>query len=248
MNDLSSSSNLSKQNATLNFKFEVFNLGLVFKFASVINFSILLAVFFFCTSLKSGFYKICVSYEFLERKILKLYQDFNENTILKSNKIVYKSGSYLFIFTIIYLFIAISLQIGYFLIAKNFNLLFIISTTFKFKIMIVIVVFVFSNNFLLYCQINALHRYICSFQNQYFNISAFNLIHIELYKHFQVSMKYIPYLYLFIYFQVLLQALSSDVNFKNFSIINFYEFGQIVTVFILPITFLAILISYKVNL
>jgi hypothetical protein len=246
--NLNSSSNLSKQNATISFKFEAFNLSLVFKLASVINFSILLAFFFFYTSLKSGFYKISVSYEFLERKIIKLYQDFNENTILKSNKIVYKSGSNLFIFTIIYLFMAISLQIGYFLIAKKYNVLFIISTTFKFKIMIVIVIFVFSNNFLLYGQIDALHRYICSFQNHYFNISAFNLIHIELYKNFQISMKYIPYLYLFIYFQVLLQALSSDVNFEKISIINFYEFGQIFMVFILPITFLAILLSYKVNL
>jgi hypothetical protein len=65
MNDLNISSNLSKKNATISFKFEAFNLGLVFKLASVINFSILLAFFFFYTSLKSGFYKISVSYEFL---------------------------------------------------------------------------------------------------------------------------------------------------------------------------------------
>ena len=238
------SSDSSMRNETTSYNFKI-NFNFFFKLASVLNFSILLVCFFIFTLLKDGFYKCLVRNEYLDRKLIKLYNDFNQSKVSKAEKIFYKSGGQLLKFTLLYLFIAISLQTGYFFTLEKFDTLLIISKCFNFTIMVIIVYFVFSKTFLIYYQMDSLYRYICSLQNQYFDISAFNLIHIELYKHFKISMKYISLLYSFIYSQYFLQDLSNDLSLENFTAL--YDFGQSLVAFILPVTILGILFTYKVS-
>ena len=216
--------------------------------------SFIIFYFFLFSSLKTGFYKVLISFEFIENKLLKLYAAFNEKNVLKSERLAYNSKIYLVKFNSIFLLFTTVLLSCYFcfkIFEKENTTFSICLLGLRYTNLLTIVVFVNSNILLINYQANALYRYIDSLvknkNNEIFNINQIGRHYLDIYKSFKVSAKRIflfyPLFYLYFIFQIIPYFLiSSDNWFILYDIFMFFF------IYILPSTIYALLIENQVRL